>query len=321
MPQTELETGEFERAGELFQQLSDRLSEYPVNATWRYAATVAASGIASFITGKPREPALPTSFWEIASSSPYAMPLFVSVTDSGRALEALAQGGVETCRSAYDALKSSPGRLALVVSVDRLLGQLAAAIGSIPQAMEHFEASMAFCSKAGYQPEYAWTCWAYSTALLARNGSGDRRKAEELLKQALTITTDLGISPLLARVENLMLRTGGGAAQANPGGLTQREVKVIRLVSSGMTDREIGETLFISVKTVGNHLSNILNKTDSANRAEAARYANQHGLITSDAPYAEDKDQRRLTRSPLNLIFRPVHPLGSALEHGRPLCR
>jgi len=155
MPQTELETGEFERADELFQQLSDRLSEYPVNATWRYAATVAASGIASFVTGKLKEPALPTSFWEIASSSPYPMPLFVSVTDSGRALEALAQGDVATCRNAYDALKSSPGRLALVVSVDRLLGQLAATIGDISQAMAHFEDSLAFCSKAGYQPEYA----------------------------------------------------------------------------------------------------------------------------------------------------------------------
>jgi DNA-binding CsgD family transcriptional regulator len=287
MPQTELETGEFERAEELFQQLSDRLSEYPVNANWRYAATVAASRISSFITGKPREPALPTSFWEIASSSPYAMPLFVSVTDSGRALEALTQGDEETCRSAYEALKSSPGRLALVVSVDRLLGQLAAAIGYNSQAMAHFEDSLAFCSKAGYQPEYAWTCWAYSTALVARGDSGDRRRAEELLKQALTIATDLGMPPLLARVENLMPKTGGGAAPANPGGLTQREVEVIRLVSSGMTDREIGETLFISVKTVGNHLSNILNKTDSANRAEAASYANQHGLITSDADDAD----------------------------------
>jgi len=122
---------------------------------------------------------------------------------------------------------------------------------------------------------------------LARNNSGDRRRAEELLKQALTIATDLGMPPLLARVENLMPRTGGRAAQANPSGLTQCEVEVIQLVSNGMADQEIGETLFISVKTVGNHLSNILNKTDSANRAEAASYADQHGLITADA---EDAD-------------------------------
>jgi len=287
LPQIELETGEFDRAEELFQQLSGRLSEYPANPTWQYAATVAVSGLTSFATGKPRDPAIPASFAEVSISSPYAIPLFVSVTDTGRALEALVQGDVETCRSAYDALKTSSGRISLVVSVDRLLGQLAAAIGDIPRAMEHFEKSLSFCSKAGYQPEYAWTCWAYSSALVARNDSGDRRRAEELLKEALTIATDLGMPPLLARVENLMPKTSGGTAPANPGGLTQREVEVIRLVSNGMTDREIGETLFISVKTVGNHLSNILNKTDSANRAEAASYANQHGLITSDAPDAE----------------------------------
>lgn len=284
MPQVELETGEFEQAEELFQQLSGGLSEYPANPTYRYAAAVAASGIISFVTGKPRDPSLPDGFSEIFASSPFAIPSFVSVTDSGLALEVIARGDEESSGKIYEALASSAGTASLGVAVDRLLGQLAAANGSTSQALQHFEDSLAFCSKAGYQPEYAWTCWAYSSALVARNDSGDRRRAEELLKQALTIATDLGMPPLLARVENLMPRTGGGAAQANPGGLTQREVEVIRLVSSGMTDREIGETLFISVKTVGNHLSNILNKTDSANRAEAASYANQHGLITTDAP-------------------------------------
>ena len=68
-----------------------------------------------------------------------------------------------------------------------------------------------------------------------------------------------------------------------PDGLTRREVEVLRLISSGKTDREIGEELFISVKTVGNHVSNILNKTGAVNRTEAASYANQKGLVTSSA--------------------------------------
>ena len=55
---------------------------------------------------------------------------------------------------------------------------------------------------------------------------------------------------------------------------------MIRLICGGKTDREIGEELFISVKTVGNHVSNILNKTNAANRTEAATFANQHGLVT-----------------------------------------
>ncbi len=67
---------------------------------------------------------------------------------------------------------------------------------------------------------------------------------------------------------------------AYPDGLTKREVEVLRLICGGKTDREIGEELFITVKTAGKHVSNILNKTGAINRAEAASYANQHGLVT-----------------------------------------
>ena len=56
---------------------------------------------------------------------------------------------------------------------------------------------------------------------------------------------------------------------------------MLQLISSGKTDREIRVELFISVKTVGNHVSTILNKTSAANRTEAGSYANQKGLVTS----------------------------------------
>ena len=54
---------------------------------------------------------------------------------------------------------------------------------------------------------------------------------------------------------------------------------MIRLVAAGKTDREIGEDHFISVKTLGNHVSNILNKTKAANRTEATAYAGRQGII------------------------------------------
>ena len=57
--------------------------------------------------------------------------------------------------------------------------------------------------------------------------------------------------------------------------------EVLRLVCGGKTDREIGEELFISVKTVGNHVSNILNKTSTANRTEAATYAALNRIVAS----------------------------------------
>ena len=68
-------------------------------------------------------------------------------------------------------------------------------------------------------------------------------------------------------------------APAYPDGLTQREVEVLRLVATGKTDREIAEELLISVATVSTHVRNLLNKTNVANRTEAASYATRQGLV------------------------------------------
>ena len=68
-------------------------------------------------------------------------------------------------------------------------------------------------------------------------------------------------------------------APAYPDGLTQREVEVLQLIAAGKTDREIADELFISVRTVGYHVGNILNKTTSSNRTEAATYAGRNGLL------------------------------------------
>ena len=64
-----------------------------------------------------------------------------------------------------------------------------------------------------------------------------------------------------------------------PDRLTQREVEVLRLIASGKTDREIGEELFISIRTVTTHVSHILNKTNSPSRSAAAAYAERHNLV------------------------------------------
>ncbi len=88
--------------------------------------------------------------------------------------------------------------------------------------------------------------------------------------------------PLMERVAALKERAASQPvkAPAYPDGLTQREVEVLRLIATGKTNRQIGEELFISLNTVGHHVSNILSKTGTANRAEVATYAAQHGLTT-----------------------------------------
>ena len=85
-------------------------------------------------------------------------------------------------------------------SVDRVLGILAHTMGNLDLAMTHFEENLAFCRKAGYRPELAWTCCDYADALLQRNSSGDRDKAVPLLDESLDISSELGMRPLMERV-------------------------------------------------------------------------------------------------------------------------
>lgn len=61
--------------------------------------------------------------------------------------------------------------------------------------------------------------------------------------------------------------------------LTPRELEVLILIGKGFSNKEIGEQLFIGIKTVKTHVSNILAKIEVDDRTQAAIYANRHGLI------------------------------------------
>ncbi len=73
-------------------------------------------------------------------------------------------------------------------------------MGNMDQAAGHFEDALVFLRKAGYRPELAWTCCDYADLLLKRNAEGDRAKAMSLLEESLTISSELGMRPLMERV-------------------------------------------------------------------------------------------------------------------------
>jgi len=64
--------------------------------------------------------------------------------------------------------------------------------------------------------------------------------------------------------------------------LTDREREILTLVAEGYTNREIAETLFISVKTVETHKANIMEKLNLHKRAELVRYAIRKGMLQVD---------------------------------------
>ncbi len=90
--------------------------------------------------------------------------------------------------------------------------------------------------------------------------------------------------PLMERVAERQERIQAQPATAPtyPGGLTEREVEVLRLIAVGMTNLEIAETLFIAEGTARRHVANIYEKIGAANRVEAASYAAREGLAPVD---------------------------------------
>lgn len=68
-------------------------------------------------------------------------------------------------------------------------------------------------------------------------------------------------------------------AVAAPGGLSDREVEVVQLVATGMTNAEVAERLYLSRRTVDAHLRRIYDKLELASRTEVVRYAMEHGLV------------------------------------------
>ncbi|NMB38790.1 MAG: response regulator transcription factor [Firmicutes bacterium] len=61
--------------------------------------------------------------------------------------------------------------------------------------------------------------------------------------------------------------------------LTRRELEVLQCIVDGMSNKECAEHLFISEKTVKNHVTNLLRKLDVEDRTQAAVYAVQHGIV------------------------------------------
>jgi DNA-binding CsgD family transcriptional regulator len=132
----------------------------------------------------------------------------------------------------------------------------------------------------------AWTAWQelevpYEAARvriligLACRQVGDQDSAEMELDAAHWVFRQLDAVPDLARVEALTRKPGAGTT----GGLTARELQVLRLVSAGQTNRSIAADLFLSERTVERHMSNILTKLGVSSRAAATAYAYQHQLI------------------------------------------
>jgi len=139
----------------------------------------------------------------------------------------------------------------------------------------------------GFRWLEAMARWRHAQALLSEGAA--RTVVAEPLRQAHATALELGAAPLVAETESLA--RAARISLADPGGLlessvqnsvltalTSREREVLRYLVAGRTNAEIARELFISDKTVSVHVTNVLRKTGTANRVEAAGLARRLGL-------------------------------------------
>lgn len=146
-------------------------------------------------------------------------------------------------------------------------GQAAAALWSLRRAWELWQAADCPFEAAEARRVLGLAC----------REVGDLEGGELALSSSLSAFERLGARGESARTAALLNRRGNGQPQV--AGLTEREVEVLRLVAAGKSNRKIAEELYLSVKTVARHLSNIFYKIGVSSRTAATAFAYEHGLI------------------------------------------
>jgi DNA-binding CsgD family transcriptional regulator len=186
----------------------------------------------------------------------------------------LVVGDVQAARAAAEDL----AEIAAALDASFLYAASAQAMGAVLLAEDDARSALGVLRPA-------WTDWQeldvpYEAARvrvligLACRELGDQDSAQMELDAARWVFRQLGAGPDIARVESLSRKVPTAA-----GGLTAREVEVLRLVATGKTNRAIAADLFLSEKTVARHLSNAFTKLGVSSRAAATAYAFEHGLL------------------------------------------
>ena len=192
----------------------------------------------------------------------------------------LAQGENEEARRAGErarALASDPRQPLTLTSVYRILGQIALLDGEIDRARREIDASLSIAEACAAPLQTA-------SAILAladlHHTAGRASEVQSLLDRVREIAEGLHAAPLCTDVQARLARLASSPnAPPPPSELTTRETDVLRLVAEGLTDAEVAEQLYISPRTVSQHLRSIYSKLGVSSRTQATRVAVQKQLV------------------------------------------
>jgi DNA-binding CsgD family transcriptional regulator/tetratricopeptide (TPR) repeat protein len=159
--------------------------------------------------------------------------------------------------------------VAVFGSTERYLGQVAACLGEQTEAERCFVTALEMDRRMRSVVHVGETLARY--AIFAAE-TGRLGLARDLAEEARQLAEPIGHVRVLRLLETV-------ARPAGPDGLTGRELEVLRLLASGLSNQEIGGRLHISANTAANHVRSILMKTGAANRTQAAMYAATHEIV------------------------------------------
>jgi DNA-binding NarL/FixJ family response regulator len=193
-------------------------------------------------------------------------------------------GDVERAAVLHEQLSPYPDLVALIGSevslgpVVRPLGILASILGRHDEAVAHLTAAVERAQQMEARPHEAHARFDRATALLARGAPDDRTAAVDELVKVLRLCESIGMPVLARRAEELLAGLGERPPRERPpaGGdrmsLTPREHEVAGLVAAGLSNRQIGEQLFIAGRTAETHVQNIFAKLGFTSRAQLAAW-------------------------------------------------
>jgi DNA-binding CsgD family transcriptional regulator len=162
------------------------------------------------------------------------------------------------------------------------LGMLACTANWPDLAREHFAQALTANRAMRAWPSLARTQFRYGAFLLTRDADEERSLGLQQLREAEQLARRLGMARLIIEIDALL--RARDISVTFPDDLTAREVEVLRLLAIGRTNKDVSLVLAISLNTVATHVRNILNKTQCANRTEAAAYAIRHDLTVQSVP-------------------------------------
>jgi DNA-binding CsgD family transcriptional regulator len=169
---------------------------------------------------------------------------------------------LETFRGEHAAGNS----VAYLGPIELTLGRGAAALGRVDRAIDDLTVAADQAAGARAPGFVAEASYHLATALLARNGRGDRDRAEAAARDADGLARSLGMAAYLDRTGALVAQLGSG----RPGGLSARQLEVAQLLAEGLTNRQIAQRLVISERTAQNHVQHILTKLGFSSRSQIA---------------------------------------------------